>query len=146
MLKLPERILRATFQVMASCGKSERECVVYWTGPVQSDGVIDGWDHPTHRSSPVGYQIDDTWLTKHCFRIAREKRAIRAQVHTHPGEAFHSHTDDEWPVIAQPEFVSIVIPYFATGPTNFDHAWGGVLTTEGNWRHTRLSEIIEVVS
>jgi hypothetical protein len=35
-----------------------------------------------------------------------------AQLHTHPGAAFHSGTDDEFPIVRTPGFLSIVLPEF----------------------------------
>ncbi len=145
MLRLPAHILEATLCTLSICGKGQCECVVYWTAPVGNYEGCNGWDHPTHCRSPYGYQIDDRWLTEYWFRLGREKRSIRAQVHTHPAAAFHSATDDQWPVISQAGFISIVIPNFAIGSTDLDRAWAGYLTPSGRWRHAAFSEILKVV-
>src|SRR2546425_11727462 len=145
MLRLPARVLAETVRMMADCGAGRCECVTYWTGPVGDDRAVDGWNHPTHRRSPFGYQVDDSWLTKYWFQLAREDRAIRAQVHTHPGLAFHSETDDHWPVVSQPGFISIVIPNFAMGPVGLDKMWAGILTAGGDWRQVPISSIVEVL-
>ena len=144
MLRLPASVLTETIRMMADCGKSQCECVIYWTGPAVNDGTVDGWEHPAHRRSPYGYQIDDTWLTQYWFQLARQGRAIRAQVHTHPGLAFHSETDDHWPVVTQPGFLSIVVPNFAMGPTDLNKMWAGILTAEGDWSQAPISSILEV--
>lgn len=38
-----------------------------------------------------------------------------ARIHSHPGEAFHSRTDDRNPVITFDGALSIVVPYFGLG-------------------------------
>ena len=38
-----------------------------------------------------------------------------AQVHSHPGEAFHSPADDRWAIPRQVGALSIVLPFFAAG-------------------------------
>lgn len=38
-----------------------------------------------------------------------------ARIHSHPGEAFHSPTDDRNPVITFDGAISIVVPYFGLG-------------------------------
>jgi len=44
-----------------------------------------------------------------------------ARIHSHPGLAFHSETDDENPVLTHQGAVSIVVPFFGLGlRTGFD--------------------------
>ena len=146
MLRLPAHVLTQSIRNMADCGQGRCECVIYWTGPVTNDGAVDGWTHPSHRRSPFGYQIDDNWLTTFWFQLAAENRALRAQVHTHPGSAFHSETDDNWPVVSQPGFVSIVVPNFASGPINPKTWWAGVLAADGYWKQVPITSVLEVTS
>ena len=144
MLHVPIHILEESVRMMATCGEGRCECVTYWTGPVGDDQAVDGWEHPAHRRSPFGYQVDDSWLTKYWFQLAREGLAIRVQVHTHPGLAFHSETDDHWPVVSQPGFISIVIPNFAMGPVDLNKMLVGTLTADGDWKQVPISSIVEV--
>lgn len=145
MLHLPASVLEETIHMMAKCGQGQCECVIYWTGPAGDRETVDGWEHPIHRRSPFGYQVDDAWLTRYWFQLARQDRAIRAQVHTHPGSAFHSETDDHWPVVSQPGFVSIVIPNFAMGTIDFMKMWSGILAADGDWEQIPISSIVEVL-
>jgi hypothetical protein len=107
---------------------------------------VDAHDHPVHSSSLGGYEIKSEWLTQFWFRLAREHRTIRAQVHTHPGDAFHSSTDDHWPVVSQPGFLSIVIPNFAKGPVSLKTTWIGRLEANGHWRSVPMESAITMVS
>ena len=84
-------------------------------------------------ASPFGYEIDDRWLTDLWKRLAASKQSVKAQVHTHPGEAFHSATDDNWPIVSQEGFLSIVIPDFAAGEISLKNAWIGRLSADGVW-------------
>jgi len=75
--------------------------------------------------------------------ILVSKETIKAQVHTHPGVAFHSATDDRWPIVSQPGFLSIVIPDFAMGDVSLKGAWIGRLGEDGTWhRVTPAEEVI----
>lgn len=118
---------------------------MYWTGPVMSPDLVDGQDHPDHRRSPGEYEIASDWLTRYWFRLARERRGIRAQIHTHPGRAFHSDTDDQFPVVSQPGFISIVIPNFAMGRMSLDDAWVGRLEPDGRWQAVAVDTAIEII-
>jgi hypothetical protein len=132
-LHLSEGILPATFRTLRDCGLNKYECVAYWTGPVEGASV-DGVEHPIHARSPFCYEIESEWLTEFWKQLALSGRRIKAQVHTHPGRAFHSKTDDDWPIVSQSGFLSIVIPFFAAGEESLDNAWIGRLQSDGNWR------------
>jgi hypothetical protein len=106
---------------------------VYWTGPA-GDSMVDGVEHPVHERSRFGYMVDDRWLTEFWKKFATLRRSVKTQVHTHPGRAFHSATDDEWPIVSQPGFLSIVIPDFAAGAPSLEQAWVGRLGRDGKWR------------
>lgn len=122
----------ATFATLKDCGRGDCECVVYWTGPATQD-VVDGVEHPLHSRSPYGYEVDDAWLTSFSWRLAAAERSVKVQVHTHPGRAFHSPTDDAWPVVSQAGFISLVIPNFAQGEQSLADAWVGRLNADGVW-------------
>jgi hypothetical protein len=136
LLRLACDIVQRTFSTLRECGRGECECAVYWIGPSEFN-LVNGVVHPIHRRSPFGYEINDSWLTDFWKRLAASKHSVKAQVHTHPGEAFHSATDDNWPIVSQEGFLSIVIPGFATGEVSLKNAWIGRLRGDGIW--TRLA-------
>jgi hypothetical protein len=133
LLRLASDIVTGTFRTLQECGRGESECAVFWTGPSTED-AIDGLEHPLHRRSAFGYEVDDAWLTELWKRLATSQRSVKAQVHTHPGSAFHSATDDKWPIVSQAGFLSIVIPNFAAAEPSLDAAWIGRLQPDGTWR------------
>src|SRR5216684_5494465 len=63
LLRLARDIVQTTFRTLRECGRGECECAVYWTGPA-GDDLVDGLEHPIHRRSPFGYEVDDDWLTQ----------------------------------------------------------------------------------
>jgi hypothetical protein len=132
LLRVAGEILHTTFRTLRDCGQWRCECAVYWTGPAV-DSIVDGVDHPAHERSPFGYVVDDKWLTNFWKRLAASRRSVKAQVHTHPGPAFHSPTDDEWPIVSQAGFLSIVIPDLAAGAPSLENAWVGRLMADGKW-------------
>jgi hypothetical protein len=142
ILRLARDIVHSTFRTLRECGGGECECTVYWTGPSGED-LVDGFQHPVHKRSPFGYEVNDNWLTEFWKQLAASKRGVKAQVHTHPGQAFHSAADDQWPIVSQAGFVSIVIPDFAAGEPSLDKAWVGRLQPDGKWR--RLASAGEAV-
>jgi hypothetical protein len=55
------------------------------------------------------------------------------QVHSHPGAAFHSGTDDTWPAVRLRGYLSLVIPYFATGEPDLGGAYLAEQDENGSW-------------
>ena len=139
VLGMAADILEKTFRYFRECGRAECECAVYWTGPSDSN-LVNGVEHPIHQRSPFGYEVHDGWLTDFWKRLALSKQSIKAQVHTHPGEAFHSAADDHWPIVSQPGFLSIVIPDFALGDVSLNSAWIGRLHADGVWHRVATAD------
>jgi hypothetical protein len=138
-LRLASSVLQETFRILRACGRGECECAAYWIGPPDSRSA-NRVEHPVHQRSPFGYEINDTWLTNFWKGLAASRQSVKAQVHTHPGEAFHSTTDDTWPIVSQVGFLSIVIPDFAKGEVSLANAWIGRLHEDGTWRRVAVAE------
>lgn len=145
-LKIGEGLLRETFATLRGCGAGRRECVVYWTGTRSDPTTATAILHPDHRSQPNFYEIDQAWLHRASVTLAREGRSIRAQVHTHGREAFHSETDDGYPAVQTPGFLSLVVPWFASGPISLDGAYLARLGAHGAFEEIVPSEGIEVIA
>jgi len=77
--------------------------------------------------------VDDEWITRLFLDLARRDMGIRAQVHTHPTEAFHSATDDAYPAVHMPGLFSLVIPDFAQGAVTLEHSYLAQLGTNGRF-------------
>ena len=138
-VRLASSALDETFRILRVCGRGECECAAYWIGPSDADSV-NGVEHPVHRRSPFGYDINDTWLTDFWKYLAESRQSVKAQVHTHPGEAFHSASDDRWPIVSQAGFLSIVIPDFARGNVSLTDAWIGRLQEDGSWGQVLVAD------
>lgn len=143
LVVVTQDLLDRTFEVFRRCGGVELECVAYWTGPRGDAGVIDGLDHPDHASNEFGYSVDSDWLSKFFRELYEKNRSVRAQIHTHPGAAFHSITDDKHALVPAPGFISIVIPDFAQGRIGFDGAAMYRMSDTGAWVECDVS-VIEV--
>jgi hypothetical protein len=66
------------------------------------------------------------------------RRRIVAQIHTHPGRAFHSEVDAEWAIVRHVGALSLVLPRFAvsTTPENFlDEVMTYEYSPAGDWDH-----------
>ncbi len=145
MIAVPAQLVADTFAIFRDCGGGRRECVAYWLGPADTPEEVDEVIHPIHTSMGGGYQIDDQWLTTFWFALARRRRSVRVQVHTHPREAFHSSTDDAWALIDTPGFLSLVIPQYGLGPVGLDRAYLAERTGRG-WHEVAVSTHLDILS
>lgn len=139
MYRLPRRMIDETFATLRSCGAGERECQLYWASPWSDPLALTELVHPKHRSNFQGSTLDSAWISRFWLDLADRELGVRVQVHTHPGEAFHSATDDAYPLIHETGFLSLVIPDFATGPVGFRRAYLTEIQTDGGWREVPIS-------
>lgn len=57
-----------------------------------------------------------------------------AQIHSHPGRAYHSSTDDDYAVATTVGCFSLVVPDFAAGPFEIKRLASYRLNASGEWR------------
>jgi hypothetical protein len=66
--------------------------------------------------------------------LFRNGLTLIAQIHSHPGRAYHSSTDDEYAVATTVGCLSLVVPDFATGPFEVGRLASYRLNAFGEWR------------
>ncbi|WP_051257175.1 Mov34/MPN/PAD-1 family protein [Brevundimonas aveniformis] len=143
-MKVPAPIVDQTFAQLRRCGAGVSECQALWLGPWSEPDKVTEMIHPQHSASPVGFQVDPVWLHQLWLRLAKDGLGIRVQIHTHPGAAYHSATDDAYPIVHQPGFLSLVIPRFATGTVGFDQAFLARIDDAGTWGEVAIPDYLEV--
>lgn len=143
--RVSAKIMEDTFALFRQCGRGEHECQVLWVSPWDLPDTITEVVHPKHRAGAHGFVLDDDWLNAFWLRLAAEGAGVRVQVHTHPFDAFHSKTDDEYPIIASSGFLSLVIPNFAQGAIGFDGAYLAEIQRSGQWRQVPIAETLILV-
>jgi hypothetical protein len=143
--RVPAALLVETFALLRQCGGGRRECQVLWTSEWARPETISGVVHPEHRAHAGGFELSSGWINEFWLELSRTGRGIRAQVHSHPHEAFHSSTDDAYPIIHSVGFLSLVVPDFAQGSVGFERAYLTEITPTGGWRevspHSRIESI-----
>src|SRR5688572_12704446 len=99
MYRLPRRMIDETFATFRSCGAGQRECQLYWLSRWAEPSNLVEVTHPKHGSSAYALSIESDWISSFWLDLAAREMGVRVQVHTHPREAFHSQTDDAFPLI-----------------------------------------------
>lgn len=134
MISLAAGVLERSFEQLRRCGDGCRECVVLWAGPLARPGRVDYLVHPVHTASAAGYDIDPLWIGQLWLELAEHGRTVRAQVHTHPGRAYHSSRDDAHALVHTAGYLSLVVPRFATGAVGLTGAYLAERDRDGSWR------------
>jgi hypothetical protein len=144
MYRLPRRMIDETFTTLRSCGAGERECQLFWASAWIDPPGLTHVIHPKHYSNAHGSALDTAWISKFWVDLADHDLGVRVQVHTHPGEAFHSQTDDAFPLVHEAGFLSLVIPDFACGRVGFERAYLTEIQQDGSWREVAIAERFSV--
>lgn len=61
----------------------------------------------------VGYMVNGDELFRINKWLFENGRVLLAQIHSHPTDAYHSDTDDDYPMVTAVGHYSIVVPFFA---------------------------------
>jgi proteasome lid subunit RPN8/RPN11 len=133
-LQVGERLLEQSLTILRRCGAGELEA--------GDRSRVVRIEHPAHSATARGYRVDADWLTELWERMATSGQRVVAQVHTHPGEAFHSPTDDRSPALSLPGFMSVVVPYYASGELDLDRWYLAQLSPDGAWEQLEAATVI----
>lgn len=142
-------VIDETIDLLRSAGRRGNEGFVLWSGV--RDGRVFSvrrahWPKqaPQRTSDGLLVYVDGSALhevNKFCFA---QGEIVGAQVHTHPTDAYHSDTDDHYPLVTLKGSLSVVIPDFAVD------GWAGVnrwawyrLAGHANWKRVDRS-VLEV--
>jgi hypothetical protein len=131
---LAKEMLEETFEHFRKCGHGREECQALWISSWNTPETLSRVIHSKHAAHFGGFVLDDAWLNAFWLDLGNTNNGVRVQVHTHPGEAFHSKTDDDFPIIHKPGFLSLVIPNFALGPVGFMDAFLTEIQPNGQWK------------
>jgi hypothetical protein len=77
--------------------------------------------------------------------LYRNGLTLIAQIHSHPGRAYHSSTDDEFAVATTVGCFSLVVPDFATGSFEIDRLASYRLDASGTWREVPSSRAARTI-
>lgn len=115
---VPSDVLRGTIAALREAGQESREAFVLWGGIFRSEREFEF--RSAVRPAQTSMATEDGLLVyvdgEALFRVNRELyergETLAAQVHSHPGEAYHSETDDAFPMMTLVGGLSIVVPAF----------------------------------
>lgn len=146
-LKYSQQTLSSTLQLLTKGGQGVRECVVLWLGKRSGQDVqIEEVYLPEQRSGVDVFHIPPASMQKLMHYLKQHRLMVAAQVHTHPGMAFHSKADDEWAFVRHEGAISMVLPYFAKNTTALNYLQEVevyCLSKNNTWDHIQGMELLK---
>lgn len=135
---LPESCALSALNWMYKMGEKEVEGVALWAG-VRSNNAfhIKRTIIPEQKAGSLEegliYVVDGKELHRISLELFDTDMQLIAQIHSHPGEAYHSETDDAYPIVTVLGGVSVVVPNFARGGLNISEWAVYRFLPETNW-------------
>lgn len=118
LIDCPSDVIHTTLELLRKAGKERREGIVLWLGQRADDHiqVTDAYQ-PLHTSKADMFHITPAGMNALHNELRNRRRMVAAQVHTHPGRAYHSKADDRWAIVRHVGALSLVVPDFAFDTT-----------------------------
>jgi hypothetical protein len=142
-LGVPIAVADATIEHLRRRGIEGHEGFVLWPGLVSQQGlavVTTAWI-PQAQTHAGFARTHGEGMIAFVQALHEEGWALLGQVHTHPGEAFHSPIDDRYPASGRDGFLSVVIPSFGSAFDLDSPDWAVFELGRGNWRAWSTEEL-----
>lgn len=127
-------VVEQAYEFLSKAGDKGYEAVALFVGSIQENrATVTDLILPEQKSYKLEtgllYAVGGEELHRINVWLYKNKLKILAQIHSHPREAYHSETDDEFPIMATVGGLSIVVPNFAMDELSHLH-----------WAYYRLSD------
>lgn len=115
--QVPQRLVTETEAALREVGSSGHELFALWSGRRTGSGfevlhlhVPDQFAYRTE--SGVGVRVEGPALHALNVWLFEHEEALAVQIHSHPDHAYHSPTDDAFPIVTTIGGLSIVLAWF----------------------------------
>ncbi|MBA3752772.1 MAG: Mov34/MPN/PAD-1 family protein [Nitrospira sp.] len=135
---VPQRLVTAAHDHLRALGARGFEALALWAGTLEgTDFYVRHTLVPKQRctrsSSGVGVSVPPDELHRVSVWLFENQLRVIGQLHSHPGEAYHSETDDAFPLATTIGCVSIVVPDFAAAQFLLSRCAVYRLDRRGKW-------------
>jgi proteasome lid subunit RPN8/RPN11 len=137
-------VITTTLRVLQQFGGHGCEGLVLWVGEVTQDQarVTQAFvpdQRPVKSEEGVGYFVDGATLFELNRKLADTGLRLIAQVHSHPGEAYHSAADDRYAIVTADGGLSLVVPDFGRAPAD-PTSWAVYRLMKGSWHELDVEQ------
>ena len=148
--RIQESAIRETVKAIRSAGQDGYELFVVWSGTRDDDIFTIAKVHVPDQTSykddaGLCVRVDGSELHRLNVWLYEAQQVIGVQVHSHPADAYHSETDDTYPIATLDGSLSIVLPFFGRDGWESSNIAAYRLGQDGWVKLTGpLSDLIEV--
>ncbi len=148
--RIQESAIRETVKAIRSAGKDGYELFVVWSGTRDDDIFTIAKVHVPDQTSykhdaGLCVRVEGSELHRLNVWLYEAQQVIGVQVHSHPADAYHSETDDTYPIATLDGSLSIVLPFFGRDGWESSNIAAYRLGQDGWVKITGpLSDLIEV--
>jgi hypothetical protein len=133
-------VLCTTIGALQRGGERGHERVALWlsTATQRTPAPIVEVYEPDQVADVDYFRLPPATMRSLMDHLRSTRRRIVAQIHTHPGRAFHSDVDAAWAIVRHVGALSLVLPCFAatTTPENFlEEVMTYQYSPGGDWNH-----------
>lgn len=138
-LNVPRALLAESWRLLREPGRGGFEASLLWIGELDTttSASIVRVLRPAQRALVTAEgsmcELDIPALVPYLAALP-EDQFVLARLHTHPGPAYHSDTDDNNMIVGHEGAISIVVPDLASGPADFSGCATYRLERGGVWR------------
>lgn len=114
---VPSHICDATDRALRRAGLGRNEHFVLWSGVIDEDRFLARTFHSPKQTayrfeSGLCVRVEGDELNRLNRWLYENGERLAVQVHSHPTDAFHSDTDDAYPMVTTLGGLSLVVPDF----------------------------------
>jgi hypothetical protein len=147
---VPRRVVAYTEKNLREAGRKGFELFVFWTGVIDGGRFVVRHGHVPRQTASrsrrgLSVRVEGEALHKLNVWLFDNQEVLAVQVHAHPTDAFHSDTDDTFPIVTTLGGLSLVVPDFCRAGLLPDSA-AFRLTPEGWTESPRpVDELVDIV-
>lgn len=114
---VPQNIVEGTEVRLREAGRQGYEAFALWTGTGERNEFTVSTLHVPQQTGfkmrrGVCVRVEGSELHRLNRWLFENEEILAVQIHTHPQEAYHSETDDDYPIVTLLGGLSIVVPDF----------------------------------
>lgn len=143
-------MLRETETTLRDAGREGFEAFVFWSGQMEGSRFA---VRTAHVPGQTGYRstrglsvrVEGEALHRLNVWLYENEEVLGAQVHAHPSAAYHSDTDDSFPIVTSIGGLSLVVPNFCR--RGLLRGSAAYRLTGAGWEESEraVDELVEVV-
>lgn len=145
-----KRVISEAIAHLRTVGNRGLEGVALWAGKqVAGEFTVERVIIPVQKAFRTEHGLLYTVGPEELHRINvwlyENQMTLIAQIHSHPGAAYHSETDDLYPIVTTVGALSLVVPDFARAPFELDNCAVYRLFSDRGWVELSGTEVKQLI-